>query len=470
MKQLIRSLKVVFLLFCLLSATLLGGIIWQQNKSQKLLLQSSNENKQALKSRYAEAATVYSRDKVKLAYSEEGDRVYAENPELARSLIQTLGDYTHNIGNTIEGAYQDRLIATGRPWYKQIILDFMGKGKQGDDILLTIHSQLNLAAQSYLEGLSGSIVLLNYKTGEILVAVSTPNTYPTNVVNWENIPDSALFNRCFASQYAPGSTFKIITGTAWTRSPDYDPDYVMTCKGQEPLLGPGSVVENRNEESHGQLNMQTAFAVSCNHFFGDVGLKAGPDLLSDTAEEYGFNKSLNLGKLAARTGKYKTAVNDRFLLTWQAIGQPIDKNELTVSTLHLAMIAGAVANDGTMMTPYLIENFIDPLGQAYEKTNPSVFSQVSQKADLEAIKEDLIYTVNQGRSAGSYIAGYQVGGKTGTAESVNDNGEVQSNSLYAGFVADPDHPYAIGIVIENGIYDLAGIAGGMLTQSINLQP
>lgn len=470
MKQLMRSLKLVFLLFCLLSASLLAGILWQQNKSQKLLLQSSNENKQALKSRYAEAATIYSRDKVKLAYSQDGDRYYAENPELARSLIQILGDYTHNIGNTIEGAYQDRLIATGRPWYKQIILDFMGKGKHGDDILLTINSQLNLSAQAYLNGFAGSIVLLNYQTGEILAAVSTPNTYPANVINWENIEGSSLFNRCFASRYVPGSTFKIISGTAWTRSPDYDPDYMMTCKGQEPLLGPGSVVENRNEASHGQVNMQTAFAISCNHFFADVALKAGSDLVQDTAEEYGFNQPLYLGKLTARTGKYKTPSHDRFLLTWQAIGQPIDQNELTVSTLHLAMIAGAVANEGKLMTPYLVDCFVDPLGQAYEQTKASVFSLISDRADLAAIKEDLIYTVNQGRSAGSYIAGYQVGGKTGTAESVNDNGEVQANSLYAGFVADPDHPYAIGIVIENGIYDLPGIAGGLLSQAINLQP
>ena len=110
MKQFMRSLKVILSGFLMISLFLLLGIVYQQNKSQKLLLEASNENKVALASRYAEAGTIYSREMTKLAYSENEERQYADDAEVARAFIQIIGDYTHNIGNTVEAAYQDRLI------------------------------------------------------------------------------------------------------------------------------------------------------------------------------------------------------------------------------------------------------------------------------------------------------------------------------------------------------------------------
>ncbi|HHU53314.1 MAG TPA: hypothetical protein GXZ43_04465 [Clostridiaceae bacterium] len=468
MKQLMRSLKSILLFFIIISLFLLVGIVLQQNKSQRLLLQSSNENKAVLHSRYSNAGTIWSSDMVRLAYSKDGERLYAENPELARAMVQTIGDYTHNIGNTVEGAYQDRLIGAGRSVIQQLAFDFTGNGMTGDDIILTVNSDLTLHAQSLLGDANGSIVIINYKTGAILCMVSTPNTYPDNVITWTDIPESSLFNRSISGAYSPGSTYKIVTGIAWTESEQYDPNYTMYCKGQEPLLGQGSVTEDRGEDAHGEIGMQTAYHVSCNHFFGDIGIKTGSELMLDTAEQFGFNKSLLIGRLIGKTGTYKAADNDQYLLSWQSIGQPIDQNELTVSPLHLAMISGAIANQGVMMQPYLIKNFISPFGKNYESTKQEVFSQLDSTADIEIIKNNLISTVEQGRAYGSYIPGYAIGGKTGTAESINNDGELASNSLYTGFIDDPGNPYSVGIVIENGFYDTPAIAGSILAKVIEL--
>jgi len=467
-KQLMRSLKSILLFFIIISLFLLVGIVLQQNKSQRLLLQSSNENKAVLHSRYSNAGTIWSSDMVRLAYSKDGERLYAENPELARAMVQTIGDYTHNIGNTVEGAYQDRLIGAGRSVIQQLAFDFTGNGMTGDDIILTVNSDLTLHAQSLLGDANGSIVIINYKTGAILCMVSTPNTYPDNVITWTDIPESSLFNRSISGAYSPGSTYKIVTGIAWTESEQYDPNYTMYCKGQEPLLGQGSVTEDRGEDAHGEIGMQTAYHVSCNHFFGDIGIKTGSELMLDTAEQFGFNKSLLIGRLIGKTGTYKAADNDQYLLSWQSIGQPIDQNELTVSPLHLAMISGAIANQGVMMQPYLIKNFISPFGKNYESTKQEVFSQLDSTADIEIIKNNLISTVEQGRAYGSYIPGYAIGGKTGTAESINNDGELASNSLYTGFIDDPGNPYSVGIVIENGFYDTPAIAGSILAKVIEL--
>ena len=121
-----------------------------------------------------------------------------------------------------------------------------------------------------------------------------------------------------------------------------------------------------------------------------------------------------------------------------------------------------------MMQPYLVKNFISPFGKNYEITKEQVFSQIDSAADVEAIKNYLITTVEQGRAYGSYIPGYAIGGKTGTAESVNDDGELATNSLYTGFIDDPYNPYAVGMVIENGIYDTPTIAGSILGKAIEL--
>lgn len=115
-----------------------------------------------------------------------------------------------------------------------------------------------------------------------------------------------------------------------------------------------------------------------------------------TAEQFGFNETLSVGRLIAKTGTYKTVPDDQFLLSWQAIGQPIDVNELTVSPLHLAMISGTIANQGIMMQPYLIHNFVGPLGSNYDATQPETFSKINSTANIELIKEDLIATVEQG--------------------------------------------------------------------------
>jgi len=463
-----RSLKSTLLFFIIISLALLIGIVVQQNKSQRLLLQSSNENKAVLHSRYSNAGTIWSEDMVRLAYSEDGERKYAEDSELARAMVQTVGDYTHNIGNTIEGAYQDRLIGAGRSFIQQMAFDFSGYGMTGDDIILTLNSDLVLYAQSLLGDSNGSIVIINYKTGAIICMVSTPNTYPSNVITWTDIPESSLFNRSIAGAYSPGSTYKVVTGIAWTESEQYDPYYTMYCKGQEPLLGPGSVTEDRGEEAHGEIGMQAAYHVSCNHFFGDIGIKAGSKVMQSTAEQFGFNKPLSIGRLIGKTGTYKAVADDQYLLSWQSIGQPIENNELTVSPLHLAMISGAVANNGVMMQPYLVKNYISPLGKNYEITKPEVFSQLDSTAEVETVKNNLITTVEQGRAYGSYIPGYTIGGKTGTAESVNDDGELAPNSLYTGFIDDPNNPYAVGIVIENGFYDTPAIAGSILAKAIEL--
>jgi len=138
MKMLMRNLKIVLVLFILISAALLIGLSFQQYRSKTELYIAAGENKEALKSRYAQAGSILDINGGILAQSKDGDRLYSEDPVIAKAVLHIVGDYTHNIGNTIESSYQGILLGNDRNILRQLYLDVLGKGLSGDDITLQL--------------------------------------------------------------------------------------------------------------------------------------------------------------------------------------------------------------------------------------------------------------------------------------------------------------------------------------------
>jgi len=120
-----------------------------------------------------------------------------------------------------------------------------------------------------------------------------------------------------------------------------------------------------------------------------------------------------------------------------------------VTPLHMAMISGAIANGGTMMKPRLIQRVVSSLGTPTATGSNTVYREVVSPAVANTIAEYMYETVRSGTAIRAAIKGYNVGGKTGSAE-VSDNKEVETNAWFTGFVYDEAHPYAIAVVIEGG--------------------
>ncbi len=465
MKLFLRNIKIVLIFFLVLSVALVGGLFYQQHRSMTILLSSAGESKDAMRSRYQNAGDILSKDGVILATSKEGDRRYAEDPELARAVMQTVGDYTHNMSNTVENMYQGTLLGTDRNLFKQLFYDIMGKGLGGDDIRLTLDSRMSLKAFDLLGDRSGAIVLLNYSTGEVLASVSTPTTEPENVIRFEDIPDTALFNRAWQSHYFPASTFKILTTAAWLESPEYDPGLIVHCNSPHPLIEPDGVRE-KNDYSHGDLDLYGAFENSCNYFYGTVAVKMGPDRYLKEAKQFGFNEELSLGKLLVSTPTLYMPLDTDAQLSWMAIGQPQGENELTVSPLYMAMVAGAVANNGLMVQPQIVLNKTNVMGQTYDPLRVEDLRQImSPEAakELRAIMERNI-SENYGDIA---MDGYRIGGKTGTAEMA---GQDYNNRLIVGYINDSRHPYAACIVLENSPSAASDLLGPLFRAAIEYEP
>lgn len=466
MKQLRRNVKVFLLIFLVLFVLFTGGVVLQSQRARTTLLASSGENRAALARRYSQAGTIYAADGVVLAASDaEGRRSYSSDPQLATAALHVVGDYTHNITYTIESLWQNELLGEGRSFVEQLRLDLLSQGMQGNDLKLTLNSDLMKTAYGLLDGKRGAVVLINYETGAILASVSSPSVHPDQVVAWQDIPDTALFNRAFQGRYLPGSTFKIITTAALLQSP-LSTDETVVCTAETALI-PGGVRETHLNAGHGEVSLEQAMAHSCNHYFGHIGLELGSQLLTDSAEQMAFNQRIEVDRFALAESKCLIGREDDAALTWAAIGQAAGEDEITVSPLHLALISGMIANNGRMTNPYLVESMIYPSGQEKSLNNQGdLVTQISPGLAQEV--EDLMrQVVSNGTGSNAQVAGLNVCGKTGTAERFNDEGEQVISSLFTGFSSNRDYPFAVAVILDDTSFGSSAIAGQVLAAAAN---
>lgn len=446
MKQLIRNLKIAFAVLMVLSIALGAGLVYQQKQSQTTLLAVAGENKAGLRQRYSKGGKILSADGIPLAYSEDDQRYYAEDPTLQMSVSQLVGDYTHHMSNTIETIYQDEILGNQRNILEQLLMDFSGRGMQGSNIELTINANLNSYAYELMENYRGTAVLLNYKTGDIAAMVSSPAAPMENIINYEDLPDSSLFNRALMGEYAPASTFKIFTAAAWLSSDQMDPSFTLNDDG-EPLRPNGA-----RDIGHGEVDLNRAFTRSCNVYFGELAVKIGADNFTKFLDQTNLKKIDHVDRLDKVTASWdnSAARHDDALLSWFGAGQPVGELKLHFTPVDLALTAGAVANGGDLKVPHVVSKITNPLNQVKEEAkvesagrmfSPQVASRLQQLM-LEAVSSD------ESIQWEARIDGYEVGGKSGTLEVETAEGMTE-NALWTGFVNDSNYPYAVAVIVED---------------------
>ena len=461
MKLLIRNIKIVLVIFLAMSLALLAGLAIQQYRSKKWFDIAAGENKAALKTRYANAGKIFDRNGSTLAESVDGVRLYAGDDLAAKAVLHLVGDYTHNIGNTIEARYQGQLLGTDRNFFHQLLLDFTGQGLKGDDVTLTVDSKLSKKAYQLLGDRRGAIVLLNYQTGAILAAVSSPSTSPESVIAFKNIPDTALFNRALLGTYAPGSTFKILTVTAWIESQIYDPELEVNCRGESTVNQNGA---KEDGDGHGKISLNAAFAESCNIFFGQLGARLGLEQLQATAASFGIGKKITVDQLDIAASRIESA-DDPAVLSWLAIGQPTADSILQITPLQLAMMAGAIGNGGVMQQAHVVNYLTNPLGITYQELRPHALMTVLDSRTAGMLEKLMVGATQTGTGSAAAVKGCTVASKTGTVQVE----EKKNTALFVGYITNDEHPYAIAVIVEeggSGGRTAAPIAGKMLSAAV----
>jgi penicillin-binding protein A len=348
-----------------------------------------------------------------------------------------------------------------------------GKTTKGATVQVTINSKAQAAAYDALKtlGKRGAVVALNPKTGAILAMASYPSFDPNvlaihdgaklNQVDQKLLADKAqpLLNRALEGTYPPGSTFKIVTSSALlTQSPNtsintnVDSPTTLTLPQTQHVLhnDQGEVCGNGS----GQAPLITAFAQSCDTTFGKIGMQLGAPALNDMAQKFGMNNANLTVPLPVAKSNYVIPPSQA-LTAFSAIGQFSD----TVTPLQEAMFAAAIANGGTLMKPYLVQQVTASDLSTVQTTSQSTLSQPVSPSVADSVGQ-MMHAVVQQPEGTAYafrqdVAGVDIAGKTGTAET----GQVSLNdaafTCFAPF-ANPD--IAVGVIIQGGGYGASAAA------------
>jgi peptidoglycan glycosyltransferase len=328
----------------------------------------------------------------------------------------------------------------------------------GDDVYTTLDPKAQRAAQQALAGQAGSVVAIEPSTGAILVMYANP-TYNDNGPNPGQGcgAKDCLVNRATQGSYAPGSTFKIVTATAAIDSGMYTENSVIN--GNSPILVSGVPLHNDGNQSWGPQTLTTAMTYSINTIFAQVAEHVGRATMTEYMRRFGFYAKPPLDYPSGQIG-----ISEPWSSTTGKPFPPGSPNEdigrigigeggILVTPLQMAMVAAAVANNGTLMTPHLTARVVDQDGRTVKSIDPTVYNQVMKPSTAQAVTRMMEKVVEEGTGITVQIPGVTIAGKTGTAQI----GPAGSNLTQPAFVAfaPAQHPQvAIAVMVDqsNGGY------------------
>lgn len=364
-------------------------------------------------------------------------RSYSPNPLLNRSVVHWLGDRQGNISAPALSHYAMQ-IAGFDP-----VSGVYAYGGTGGIVDLTLSAKVQMAATEAMKDYTGTIAVYNYKTGEILCAVTTPNYDPDNVPDIAGDTtgdyDGIFVNRFTQATYTPGSIFKIVTAAAALEHiPDIE-NQTFTCYGSVSY----GVDRVTCEEDHGELSFREAFSESCNCAFAAIADQLGGDVLERYARQFGVLDSAEFDGITTVKGNISAEGAAAVQVAWSAIGQHKD----LVNPCAFLNFVGAVASGGVGKQTYLVESVTvggKTTHEAESETGERIMSTETAKALREMMRANVEYYYGD-----ENFPGLTVCAKSGTAEV---GGGKKPNAMFTGFVTDEDYPLAFIVCIEDGGY------------------
>jgi len=360
------------------------------------------------------------------------DRKYSSNDLIRKSTVHWLGDRYGKINAPALAAYADEMVGYDMLNGVYAYADTVGVCQ------MTINAKIQTAALEALGNQKGTVAVYNYKTGEILCAVTTPTYDPDNVP--ENIEeyDGAYWNRFTQSAYIPGSIFKTVTLAAALEELPDAAQKTFFCTGS-CALGADTIT---CEIAHGSQTLKSAFTNSCNCAFATLAQELGADTLNEYVEKFGVIKSVSFDGITTASGAY-TNTDEPVFLGLGAIGQHEDQ----INPCAFMVYMGAVANGGRVTTPYLVEQ-VRAGEQVTYQAKTVRGDRVMSKETADTVKDYMRNNVTQKYGDWNF-PGLSVCAKTGTAEV---GGDQKPNAMFTGFVDDEKYPLAFIVCVEDGGY------------------
>ncbi|MCR5662583.1 MAG: cell division protein FtsI [bacterium] len=334
------------------------------------------------------------------------------------------------------------------------------ENRRGDDVVLTIDVKLQEKIFDYMQGYRGACVVMDAETGELLAMVSLPSYDPNPESlnkNWKSIcsnTQAPLIERASQGMYPPGSTFKILVLSGALSERKTRMNEKFKCEGgyyahdfSVPCM-----------KKHGVLDLREAVIVSCNTVFAELGLRLGRPGICSWMKKFGMTDKLNNVPYAY----------EALLPKSEAVSLPaeagIGQGDMLVTPLHMARVAGVIAEGGLKVDPQLIKARLRD-GEVIWEPKPSRSVRVISRNIASTIGEVMHAVVAEGTGAGAQIPGIAVAGKTGTAE----NPEGQPHAWFIGYAPAQKPKVVCAVILENagggGKY-AAPIAGYAMEQAL----
>ncbi len=411
---------------------------------------------------------------------QEGAHTFGYVSEINDTELEKMKDEGYKSGDIIgkfgiEKIYDKEL--RGENGGQQVEVDVSGKPVQilgrkepvpGDDLELTIDIKLQQAAEKAVDeqltqigAHAAAAVVMNPQTGEILAMVSRPAFDPNlfahgiSSKDWNqlnNNPYHPMDNKTITGEYPPGSTFKIVTGTAALTEGVVTPDEQIFDSGHHWIIPKG----NADGEALGWLNFRSALAHSDNVYFYEMGNRLGIDRLEKYARMFGLGAKTGIdlpyeasGLVANRRYKEKNFDDGEWYLSETfdaAIGQGFN----LVTPLQAAMVMGEIAADGKRYKPHVVNRIIAPDGSVVKDFQPELLSQLDVPEEDIKLVQDGLHDVTKYGTAASSFRGFTVdiAGKTGTAE----NSQGRDHGWFVAYGPFDNPNVVVAVIVENGGY------------------
>ena len=364
-------------------------------------------------------------------------KTYSSDEKLRMATVHWLGDRNGSVSAPVLPNYAQQLVGY------DLINGMYSYGGSDGVITTTLSSKVQIAALEAMGDYKGTVAVYNYRTGEILCAVTTPTYDPDHIpdvgADTEGKYEGVYLNRFTQSTYIPGSIFKIVTlAAALETIPDIE-SRTFVCTGSCTI---GSDVVNC-DDIHWDQSLKMAFRNSCNCAFAELALELGADTLDRYVKQFGITDPVTFDGLTTASGNVEILDTASVNVAWSAIGQYNDQ----INPCAFLTYVGALANGGKGAVPYLVKEVT--VGERITYAAKTQEGNRLMSATAAKILQEYMQFNVQDKYGNENFPGLTVCAKTGTAEV---GGEKKPNAMLAGFVADKEHPLAFIVCVEDAGY------------------
>lgn len=396
-------------------------------------------------------------------FSQDIKRVYPYGDFMSQ-ILGFIG--VDNVGQTGVEAYYNRYLA-GVNGYAYTETDLIGRetGKtsyvnpiSGLNLTLTIDYTIQALTENAVkkaalihQAKSAYCIVMDPKTGEILALAESPS-FDLNNVPRDNLEALLTWSKvCSVSNvYEPGSTYKILTMSSALDSGVKTTDYNLYCPGYRMV--DGKKIKCWRTIGHGSETFEEGVQNSCNCLFMDLALAMGTDTFYSYMDSFGIGKKTGIDISGEGAG----------LLIKQDLVKSVDLARIgfgqavAVTPIELITACSAVFNGGTLMTPYILKSADTEDGQNVYTSYPSSKHRVISQTTSDTVNQLLYSAVENGSGKNAKVAGYKIGGKTGTAQKYANGAIAQGKyiSSFMGFAPADDPKYAVLMIVDEpvGVY------------------